>query len=133
MIGLYTGVTEEDKGKVTGNLVNSSNKITVTLNSSIQEMKDILVAIRTISEEHKTIGSTTLAFEGVNADKWCFADPTDSRGETFLGWGEPLVIEEEIRYSNKILKIKVRSLENESVQSDNTVSIKVTGVIGTVA
>lgn len=132
MIGLYTGVTANDKGQKTGKLISASNKLTVTLNSSIQESKEVLVAIRTISEEHKTIGSTTLAFEGVNADKWAFADPTDESGEKFLGWGEPVAIEEEIRCANQILKIKVRSLEGEHVQSDNSVSIKVTGVIGTV-
>ena len=131
MIGLYNNVTMLDAGKQTGTLISASNKLTVVLNSSLSEQKDIWVAIRTIAEDHKTVGATTLAFEGTHADKWSFASLEDDN--VFLGWGEPLVIEEEIRNSNKILKIRVKCLENESVMSDVSTSIKITSTIGTVA
>lgn len=129
MIGLYNGVTSNDSGKLTGNLINSSNKLTMVLNSSLQEEKEVAIAIRTIEENHKTVGSTTLAFEGSNADKWAFS--TD--GTQFGAYGSPLTIDEEIRNSNKIIYVKARAVEGENAQTDISTLIKVTATIGTVA
>lgn len=129
MIGLYNNVTANDANKVTGDLIGAGNKLTVVLNSSLQEVKDTPIAIRTIDSNHKTVGSTTLAFEGSNADKWAFSkDGTD-----FLGWGAPLTIESEIRNSNQIIYCRTRSLENENAQTDISTQIKVTATIGTIA
>ena len=127
MIGLYNNVNQ-DSGALEGTLISASNRLTVTLNSSISEAKDIYVAVRMTTDDRKTIGATTLSFEGNKAARWAWADINDPTGERFLGWGEPLVIEEEIGNSNKILKIRVKSEEGESVQSDISTSIRITGV-----
>ena len=127
MIGLYNNVNQ-DSGALEGTLISASNRLTVTLNSSISEAKDIYVAIRMTTDDRKTIGATTLSFEGNKASMWAWADINDPTGERFLGWGEPLVIEEEIGNNNKILKIRVKSEEGESVQSDISTSIRITGV-----
>ena len=129
MIGLYNGVTSNDSGKLTGNLISSSNKLTMVLNSSLQEEKEVAIAIRTIEENHKTVGSTTLAFEGSNADKWAFSID----GVQFGAYGSPLTIDEEIRNANKIIYVKGRAVENEKAQTDISTLIKVTATIGTVA
>ena len=127
MIGLYNNVNQ-DSGALEGTLISASNRLTVTLNSSISEAKDIYVAVRMTTDDRKTIGATTLSFEGNKAAMWAWADINDPTGERFLGWGEPLVIEEEIGNSNKILKIRVKSEAGESVQSDISTSIRITGV-----
>ena len=127
MIGLYNNVNQ-DSGALEGTLISASNRLTVTLNSSISEAKDIYVAIRMTTDDRKTIGATTLSFEGNKAAMWAWADINDPTGERFLGWGEPLVIEEEIGNSNKRLKIRVKSGEGESVESGISTSIRITGV-----
>lgn len=129
MIGLYNGVTASDAGKQTGNLISSSNKLTLVLNSSLQEEKETPIAIRTIEANHKTVGSTTLAFEGTNKDKWAFSTDNSRWGE----YGSPLVLEGEITNSNQIIYVKAKAVEGEPAQTDVSVQIKVTATIGTVA
>ena len=129
MIGLYNNVTASDSGKQTGNLVTASNKLSFILNSSLNEEKSQAVAIRMLDDNHKSIGDVTLAFEGANKDKWAFS----LDNEAFGNFGEPLVISEEIRAANKILYVKARSVEGEGVSSDVSVTIKITGVVGTIA
>ena len=128
MIGLYNGVTASDAGKKTGNLISTSNKLTLVLNSSLQEEKETPIAIRTIEENHKTVGETLLQFEGANSDKWAFS----LDGESFLGWGLPMTITEEIRNANKIIYVKAKAVEGEPAQSDISTLIKVSSTIGTV-
>lgn len=129
MIGLYNGVTSTDAGKQTGNLISSSNKLTMVLNSSLQEEKETAIAIRTIEENHKTVGSTVLAFEGTNANKWAFSKDNIQWGE----YGSPLTLEGEIRNSNQIIYVKAKATEGEPAQTDTSVQIKITATIGTVA
>lgn len=128
MIGLYNGVTASDAGKTTGNLINTNNKLTLVLNSSLQEEKETAIAIRTIEANHKTVGSTTLAFEGTNADKWAFSKDNSQWGE----YGSPLVLEGEITNSNQIIYVKAKAVEGEPAQSDVSTLIKVSSTIGTV-
>lgn len=127
MIGLYNNVHQGSTGQE-GTLISASNRLTVTLNSSIEEAKDIYVGVRMTTDDRKTLGATTLAFEGMKAAMWAWYDPTDVNGERLLGWGEPLSIEEEITYDLKVLKIRVKSELNESVQSDLSTNIRITGV-----
>lgn len=127
MIGLYNNVHQGSTGQE-GTLISASNRLTVTLNSSIEEAKDIYVGVRMTTDDRKSLGTTTFAFEGTKAAMWAWADPTDETGERFLGWGEPLLLEDEITYDLKVLKIRVKSELGESVQSDISTSIRVTGV-----
>lgn len=128
MIGLYNNVTATDAGKQTGTLISSSNKLTMVLNSTLQEEKETTIAIRTIEAQHKTVGSTTLAFEGTNADKWAFSKDNLAWGE----YGSPLVLESEITNANQIIYVKAKATEGEPAQSDISTVIKVTATIGTV-
>lgn len=128
MIGLYNNVTATDAGKQTGTLISSSNKLTMVLNSTLQEEKETTIAIRTIEAQHKTVGSTTLAFEGTNADKWAFSKDNLAWGE----YGSPLVLEGEITNANQIIYVKAKATEGEPAQSDISTVIKVTATIGTV-
>lgn len=129
MIGLYNGVTSTDAGKKTGNLVTSSNKLSFILNSSLNEEKSQAIAIRMLDDNHKSIGNVTLAFEGTNKDKWAFG----TSEELFGNYGEALTISEEITASNKILYVKAKAVEGEGVSTDTSVTIKITGVVGTIA
>lgn len=129
MIGLYNNVTANDAGKQTGDLITSSNKLSFILNSSLNEEKSQAVAIRMLDDNHKSVGNITLAFEGSNKDKWAFG-LSDSE---FGNFGEPLVLSEELRASNRILYVKAKSVEGEGVSTDVSVSIKITGVVGTIA
>ena len=129
MIGLYNNVTANDAGQQTGNLVTASNKLSFILNSSLNEEKSQAVAIRMLDDNHKSVGDITLAFEGSNKDKWAFS----LDNEAFGNYGEPLVISEELRAANKILYVKARSIEGEGVSTDVSVTIKITGVVGTIA
>lgn len=129
MIGLYNNVTANDAGQQTGNLVTASNKLSFILNSSLNEEKSQAIAIRMLDDNHKSVGDITLAFEGSNKDKWAFS----LDNEAFGNYGEPLVISEELRAANKILYVKARSIEGEGVSTDVSVTIKITGVVGTIA
>lgn len=129
MIGLYNNVTANDAGKQTGDLVTASNKLSFILNSSLNEEKSQAIAIRMLDDNHKSVGEITLAFEGSNKDKWAFS----LDNEAFGNYGEPLVISEELRAANKILYVKARSIEGEGVSTDVSVTIKITGVVGTIA
>lgn len=129
MIGLYNNVTLTDAGKKTGNLVTSSNKLSFILNSSLNEEKTQAIAIRMLDDNHKSIGNVTLEFEGTNKDKWAFG----TSEEVFGNYGEKLTISEEITASNKILWCKAKSVEGEGVSTDTSVTIKITGVVGTIA
>ena len=114
MIGLYNNVTAEDAGKQTGELVTASNKLSFILNSSLNEEKSQAVSIRMLDDNHKSIGDVTLAFEGANKDKWAFS----LDNEAFGNFGEPLVIDEEIRAANKIIYVKAKAVEGEGVSTD---------------
>ena len=129
MIGLYNNVTANDAGKQTGDLVTASNKLSFILNSSLNEEKSQAIAIRMLDDNHKSVGEITLAFEGSNKDKWAFS----LDNEAFGNYGEPLVISEELRAANKILYVKARGIEGEGVSTDVSVTIKITGVVGTIA
>ena len=129
MIGLYNNVTANDAGKQTGDLVTASNKLSFILNSSLNEEKSQAIAIRMLDDNHKSVGEITLAFEGSNKDKWAFS----LDNEAFGNYGEPLVISEELRAANKILYVKARSIEGDGVSTDVSVTIKITGVVGTIA
>ena len=126
MIGLYNGTVNANTQD--GKLVTASNKVTFILNSSLNEEKEQKLAIRTLEENHKTVGSTTLSFEGTNKDKWAFS----LDGQAWGNYGESLVIDEEIRNTNKIIYVKARAVEGEGVSTDTSVSIKIAGVIGTI-
>ena len=107
MIGLYNNVSTSDSGKKTGDLITASNKLSFILNSSLNEEKHQAVAIRMLDDNHKSIGSTTLVFEGQNKDKWAFG----LSEEAFGNYGEPLVIDEELRAANKIIFVKAKAVE----------------------
>lgn len=126
MIGLYNGSVQA--GDQSGVLIDSANKLTLVLNSSLQEEKEATIAIRTIEAQHKTVGSTTLAFEGTNADKWAFSKDNIIWGE----YGAPLVLDAEINNKNTLLYTKAKAVSGENAQTDTSVQIKVTATIGTV-
>ena len=107
MIGLYNHVTKEDAGKKTGDLITSSNKLSFILNSSNNEEGTQVCAIRMLDDNHKSIGDVTLSFEGTSKDKWAFG----LTEEEFGNYGEPLVINEELRAANKIIYVKARAIE----------------------
>ena len=128
MIGLYNKVTKSDAGSKTGELITASNKLSFILNSSLNEEKTQAVAIRMLDDNHKSIGETTLSFEGANKERWAFGFSE----EAFGNYGEPLVIDEEIRAANKIIYVKAKAIEGEGVSTDTSVSIKIQGVVGTI-
>lgn len=128
MIGLYNNVTAEDANTKNGNLVNSANKIVFTLNSTLAEEKEQCLAIRTLSDEHKTIGTTTVSLSGETANKWSLS----LDGDTWADWGKSISINKDITNKNTIIYIKAKANENESASSDTSVSVKVACTISPV-
>lgn len=129
MIGLYNGVSASDAGNKKGNLVSASNRVTFILNSTLQEEKTQVLAIRTIEDNHKTVGDVVLALEGANKDKWALSLDGDVWGD----YGQSLTISEEIRNANKIIHIKAKATEGEGASTDISTNIKITATIGTIA
>ena len=127
MIGLYNGSVEV--GNQSGALVSSSNRVTFVLNSSLNEEKEQVLAIRTLEENHKTVGETVVALEGSSKAKWALS----LDGETWGNYGESITITEEIRNANKLIYVKAKAVEGEGAATDVSVSIKITATIGTIA
>ena len=127
MIGLYNGSVEV--GNQSGALVSSSNRVTFVLNSSLNEEKEQVLAIRTLEENHKTVGETVVALEGASKAKWALS----LDGETWGNYGESITITEEIRNANKLIYVKAKAVEGEGAATDVSVSIKITATIGTIA
>ena len=127
MIGLYNGSVEV--GNQSGALVSSSNRVTFVLNSSLNEEKEQVLAIRTLEENHKTVGETVVALEGASKAKWALS----LDGETWGNYGESITIAEEIRNANKLIYVKAKAVEGEGAATDVSVSIKITATIGTIA
>ena len=127
MIGLYNGSVEV--GNQSGALVSSSNRVTFVLNSSLNEEKEQTLAIRTLEENHKTVGETVVALEGSSKAKWALS----LDGETWGNYGESITITEEISNANKLIYVKAKAVEGEGAATDVSVSIKITATIGTIA
>ena len=73
MIGIYNHVNNQSGGKEEGTLVTASNRVTFTLNSTLQEEKEQVLAIRTLEDIHKTIGDTVISLTGENKNKWALS------------------------------------------------------------
>ena len=113
-------------GDQSGTVISESNPLFTTVNISTGEEVCVDFAIRS-DNGYASYENTTIAIEGLNKKYWAL-EYNGVKG----GWGEPIVIEDQISNVNTIIKAYAKAGADEEPSEDTTVSLRITGLIQSV-